>query len=256
MDSSEQQRAQPKVKLNRSIAWIMGVVAIAMLCVFCAIGILIFAVGQIRISAEQQSAKNRLLQISLAMQNYHDVNGFFPHDTYDEDGKPLLSWRVQLAPYLEANDVFSAINHDEPWDSEHNKQLWSMIPKPFKSPFDGSRMNVSNTYYQFVIAPNSFGNRLAKQKLGNPMDDPDAVRFSSDNIRDSSKTLTVIESGIPVNWMKPDDLKWNLGEPVPPLHGNRRQKHILAVYADGSIQQLPLTMSATEFQQAITAQFK
>lgn len=236
--------------------WILGVVATVMLCVGCAIGILFYAVGQIRISADQQSAKNRLLQISLAMQNYHDVNGYYPHDTYDENGNPLLSWRVQIAPYLEASDVFMAINHDEPWDSDHNRQLWNRMPGPFKSPADHKQMNATNTYYQFILAPGSFGEQLAKQKIGNPMVQPDAVRFSKQNIVDMSKTLTVIESGIPVNWMKPDDLKWNVGEPIPPLHGNRWHKNILAVFADGSVQQLPLTINPIEFQQLISTEVK
>ena len=46
--------------------------------------------------------ENDLKQIALAMHNYHDANGHFPTTTVrDKDGKALLSWRVDLLPYIE-----------------------------------------------------------------------------------------------------------------------------------------------------------
>ena len=45
---------------------------------------------------------NNLKQIGLAMHNYLSAKGTFPARAIrDKDGKPLLSWRVAILPYLE-----------------------------------------------------------------------------------------------------------------------------------------------------------
>ena len=40
---------------------------------------------------------NQLKQVCLAALNYEATNGRFPTDIVDDEGKPLLSWRVQAA---------------------------------------------------------------------------------------------------------------------------------------------------------------
>ena len=41
----------------------------------------------------------------------------------DPNGKPLLSWRVQILPYIEEQQLYQDFHLDEPWDSEHNIKL-------------------------------------------------------------------------------------------------------------------------------------
>jgi len=81
-----------------------------------------------------QCATN-LKVIGLAMHNYHDAYGQFPPAAIlDNQKKPLLSWRVQLLPFLDHDDLYKEFHRDEPWDSEHNKKLIAKIPKNFKAP--------------------------------------------------------------------------------------------------------------------------
>ena len=51
-----------------------------------------------------------------------------------KDGKPLLSWRVKLLPYLEQGALYKEFHLDEPWDSEHNKKLRATVPATYRSP--------------------------------------------------------------------------------------------------------------------------
>ena len=61
---------------------------------------------------------NNLKQIALAMHNYVSANNKFPRSaSLSETGKPLLSWRVAILPYLEQQDLYNKFNLDEPWDS-------------------------------------------------------------------------------------------------------------------------------------------
>src|SRR5262249_48169723 len=62
------------------------------------------------------AATNTPKQIGLPTHNYHDVNGHCPGNSYDKDGKPLLSWRVHILPYIEQAALYNQFKLDEPWD--------------------------------------------------------------------------------------------------------------------------------------------
>src|SRR5262245_44933558 len=54
-----------------------------------------------------EQAKNNLRQITLALHSYHDTfRGFPTPASTDPAGKPLLSWRVHLLPYLEGDVLY------------------------------------------------------------------------------------------------------------------------------------------------------
>ncbi len=69
------------------------------------------------ISRRAVCVKN-LKQIGLAMLNYHEANKAFPRQaTVDKSGQPLLSWRVQILPFLDQKELYNQFHLDEPWDS-------------------------------------------------------------------------------------------------------------------------------------------
>jgi hypothetical protein len=155
-------------------------------------------------TAEQfQAAENNLKQIALAWHNYHDTYGHFPCNEVSKDGKVLLSWRVQLLPYLEADDLYKEFKLDEPWDSDHNRKLIDKMPKVY-APVRG-KADPGMTFYQ--VFTGKHGLIKSGQKLG----------FAG--ITDgSSNTLFCVEAGKPVTWTKPDDLDFD-GKTVPALGG-------------------------------------
>ena len=67
--------------------------------------------------------------IAMAMRAYAEDHGTWPTDICDPQGKPLLSWRVRILPYLEGRYLFEQFKLDEPWDSPHNMKLLKGIPK-------------------------------------------------------------------------------------------------------------------------------
>ena len=84
-------------------------------------------------AADRVKSMNNLKQIDLAMQMYNVENGKFPSATGAE-GKPLLSWRVRMLPYLEQSQLYEQFHFDEPWDSEHNKPLVGKMPRIYVAP--------------------------------------------------------------------------------------------------------------------------
>ena len=100
-----------------------------------------------------------LKRIGLAMVNYQSAEGHFPPAAItSKDGKPLLSWRVAILPYLEnfdgdtMGDLHKAFHLDEPWDSPHNMALLARMPAVFAAPEDPPRATPSTTHYRGFVS--------------------------------------------------------------------------------------------------------
>src|SRR5262245_10717321 len=68
-----------------------------------------------------QSSKN-LKEFGLGWHNFESINGHLPGNQLDGKGKALLSWRVQILPFIEQDELYKQFKLDEPWDSENNKK--------------------------------------------------------------------------------------------------------------------------------------
>jgi hypothetical protein len=76
-----------------------------------------------------QSARN----LALAIHNYEAAYAKFPQNIVDGDGKPLLSWRVAILPFLEEVELYEKFKLNEPWDSDHNRELLAEMPEFLKT---------------------------------------------------------------------------------------------------------------------------
>jgi hypothetical protein len=174
---------------------------------------------------------NDLKQVGLAMHNYHDANGQFPTQALrDKQGKPLLSWRVAILPYIEQEPLYKEFHLDEPWDSEHNKKLIAKMPPLYHGP-NANLAAEGKTTYLVPVGPDTIfpaggdGMRMAAITDG------------------TSNTILAVEAADEraAVWTKPDDLPV---DPKEPLKGLTRpgQDGFLALMADGSTRYLRATI--------------
>jgi hypothetical protein len=189
-------------------------------------------VGKVRRSAEQMRAANDLKIVGLGIHSYHDLNGHFPDDIRDKDGKPLLSWRVALLPFIEGDALYKEFKLDEPWDSEHNKKLIGKMPKVYagRGGFDTKTP---------VLRPAGKGTMFPPDKKLKIADVTDGL----------SNTILAVESADAVEWTKPADLTV---DPKQPLKGLVRKdgEPFQALMADGSVRAVPANVDPTELLQA------
>ena len=93
------------------------------------VALLLPARSRARPTAQRAQSMNNMKQILLAILDYEKAHGTLPPAYIaDKDGKPLLSWRVLILPYLDCKDLYDQFHLDEPWDSDHNKQLIEKMP--------------------------------------------------------------------------------------------------------------------------------
>jgi prepilin-type processing-associated H-X9-DG protein len=150
-------------------------------------------------AARSQSANN-LKQIGLALYNYHDLNGVFPAAAIvDKKGKPLLSWRVAILPFIDQNNLYKQFHLDEPWDSEHNKKLAETVVKVYQLPYGESKPGY--THYRGFVGNGAAFEAIQGTKI---------AQFTDG----TSNTLFVVEAAEGVPWTKPDDIEFDPAKPM------------------------------------------
>ena len=196
------------------------------------VALLLPAVQAAREAARRAQSVNNLKQLMLGLLNYESTHKELPaHAIYSEDGKPLLSWRVQILPYLEQQALYEQFNLDEPWDSEHNKKLIAKMPPTLLCPSSHLDPTEGKTTY---VAPVGEGLIFDGTKEGT------GFRHINDG---TSKTLALVEvaDDSAVIWTKPDDLKYDPENPLAGLAGGHHAGGIFqAAFADGSVQLISL----------------
>ena len=224
------------------------------LCLPCLAGLLVPALGSARDAVRRTTCANNLKQIAMVLQMYHDAHGCFPPAYIaDKNGKPMLSWRVLILPYLDRRERYKAFNLNEPWDGRGNKKLLAAYLMVYTCPGDPDAWTsgVPNTSSVAVVGP---GAAWAGEK----------PRNRGDFQGEAGNTIMVVEVlGAGINWAEPRDLSLDAlgtagGESsalVPSSnHGPRdgffykydRGSGVNVAMADGSVRYLPLGNLSTE----------
>lgn len=194
--------------------------------------LLLPAVQSSREAARRAQSTNNLKQIGLAMHNYHDVFKALPaaHNV-DATGRPLLSWRVHILPFIEQQPLYEQFRLDEPWDSEHNSRLIPLMPPVYRSPL--SQTEEGKTVYLGNAGPDG----VFQSPVAGPSRDkfPRGTEFRQ--ITDGlSNTIMAVEASdqSAIIWTKPDDLT---PDPENPLRGlvGARPGGFLVLLCDGSV---------------------
>lgn len=206
--------------------------------------------------ARVASATN-IKQIVFALRQYAEAHDgrLPPASLCDKSGKPLLSWRVVILPYVEHENLYNRFRLDEPWDSPQNLALLSEMPRVYASPPNlpaTARVQPFCTFYQVFTGK------------GTAFDGSEGLRIPDDFPDGTANTLLVTEAGEAAPWTKPADLAYEADRPLPPLggvftgesrfslFGSRRRKGIMMALADGSIHfEPPKASTETDLRNAI-----
>jgi len=205
-----------------------------------AVGLMLPAVQSAREAARRAQCVNNLKQIGLAMHNANSMNGAFPAAAIaGPDGKPLLSWRVAILPFIGQESLYKQFKLDEPWDGPHNKALIAQMPATYLCPSFARPEPGMTTYRAFVGGGAAF--------------DPKRPVKLDEFTDGTANTLLVVESRSAVPWTKPEDIDFNPQSPPSLLAaGSVHPGGFNALYADGSVRFVPSTTDPKTFRALIT----
>ena len=186
-----------------------------------AIGMLLPAVSKVREAAQRTNSMNNLKQIALAMHNYNSTYNDFPAAAIcdKKTGKPLLSWRVTILPYIEEEALYKQFKMDEPWDSEHNLKLAKNMPKVYFHP-KANKPGDNKTHYRLF-----YGKGAAFE-----LNKPTQIINITDGL---SNTIMAVEAEESVVWTNPNDLAFDPTKALPKMLSIDGK--FSAAYCDGSV---------------------
>ena len=171
---------------NSTMLIVLGGIGCGIVMLLC------IAVPAAREAERRMQCRNNEEHIGMALHNYLDTykEALPPAMTFDENGKPLHSWRVLILPYMESSTLYPKIRLDEPWDSDYNRQFHDQVPRVYQCPSAKGDMT-GMTSYSLVVGKECYSN------------EPN-VKQNVDDIKDGlSNTIFLVERKTPVCWMDP-----------------------------------------------------
>lgn len=187
-------------------------------------------------SVRRTQSTNNMKQILLAMHNYHDAYNQFPQNITDKNGKPLLSWRVAILPFIEQEPLYKQFKLNEPWDSDHNKKLAETVVKIYTTP-GVKDAKPGRTFYKGFAGPGTAFEPGRKIKL-------------TDIADGTSNTIGVIEAGPAVVWTKPEDIAYDPKQVFPTLEGPYKSAFVVGLM-DGAVRLIKPELKAEEFRKLV-----
>ncbi len=238
-------------KVSKPFGWIVAASVVLVM-----LGCLVFAIFRFGGQTVQQLSSNRsrnqsmenLKKIADALNAYAAEHKTYPPPALlDDAGKPLLSWRVLILPYLDEKDLYNKFNLKEDWTSPTNIQASYQMPSVFSHPDSAQLVSGSISDYYLVVGANTLF--------------PPQGPLRPDQIVDSpSQTLLVVEGQPSVStglWTEPIDL--NFAKMSGQINGSRKDdpgqlmdEGAAIATVDGRGHFLPSTTSITVFNALVT----
>jgi prepilin-type processing-associated H-X9-DG protein len=173
---------------------------------------------------EKECTEN-VKRIALAMHNFVSQHRTFPPAAItDQEGQPLLSWRVAILPYLgpEEAKLYREFRRNEPWDSPHNRRLLDRMPAVYACPEEPEGKTTTN--YLVVVGP---GRLFTGKRKGVRLEEVSAG---------TSNTLMMTEADRAVPWTAPEEISGTPSEEGQgPEMGSRHPSGYHFAMADGSV---------------------
>jgi hypothetical protein len=202
------------------------------------VGLLLPAVQAAREAARRMSASNNVKQLMLGFHNYASAYNVLPTDITDEDGKPLLSWRVKILPFIEEQALYEQFRLDEPWDSPHNKPLSQKLPAVYKNP--KVDLPVGYTVFQVPVGKGFIFEKGAESRFRNIVDGTSNTVMMFEASRDKA-----------VIWSKPEDAEIDTDDPLAAM-GDYHVGGFHVGMADGSVKFIANTIDVDLFNALLT----
>lgn len=185
---------------------------------------------------------NQFKMLAIGMQNYHDCYTHLPASAAfrDKQGRPLLSWRVAILPFVEEDRLYKQFHLDEPWDSEHNRTLIEQMPAIYADPDQRHLSRQGKTTYQVPVGPETVFYK----------NEGTTLREITDG---TSKTIMIVEvePSRAVEWTKPEDWEVDMQDPRRGVERTDR-RNFVAARCDCWIQAMPSDISPDELRALLT----
>lgn len=180
------------------------------------------ALGKAMLESDQMTAMQRIKYLGLAIHNHESAYKKFPTVTLAGEKPRMLSWRVDLLPFLGYQDLWKEFHRDESWDSEHNMKLIPRMPDVFRCPQSKYPPSAGLSTFALPVHEKAMWSKTWQTEF----------KGITDGTSNTIMTIEVRDELAQV-WTKPDPLEVDLSAPEKQFGGHFEGK-ILFGAGDGS----------------------
>lgn len=194
---------------------------------------------QAYVASIRLNSMNNIRQMGLGIMEYEQVyKKLPPRETRSKDGKPLLSWRVHILPYLDEGALWKKFHLDEPWDSPHNASLIPLMPAIFALDDEDAKSGKTRFEMPMLEGGTWYGN--GKQVEMAQMTDG------------AANTIALVQAPkkYAVTWTKPQELDLTLDTLTEKIFGDADSTN--AMFFDGSVRKILRSTDPTILKAMIT----
>jgi hypothetical protein len=204
-----------------------------------------------RLAVERNADAINLKELTDGMLSFHRTYSCLPPPaiTDRKTGKPLLSWRVAILPFIGEPGLYRQFKLDEAWDSPHNIKMLPYMPRVLQLPSGKQKQGDRYCFFQVFVGTGTAFETKGKlhAKLGR-----EGLLLPDDFLPDGAEnTLLIVETAEGVPWTKPVDLAYDPRQPLPNLGGDSKDD-FLASMADGQWYFVKRTVSEKTLRALIT----
>jgi RNA polymerase sigma factor (sigma-70 family) len=189
-------------------------------------------------SAEMDVVRMNLATLGLALYDHAQEKGTLPPAVFHgKAGKPLLSWRVALLPYLQQKNLYQLIKHDEPWDSANNQAATQVVLKiyfPVRAPVG---VEPQDTFLRTFVGPGTAFDAKKGRKV-------------ADVLAGGANPILIVETAAATSWAQPGEFVYAPDQPLPKL-GGVFDGGFHALFADGSVRFVSSKLGEKELRKLI-----
>lgn len=227
--------------------WSLMKIVFALACLFGFVGFCDRSNREMADAPRKSQCINNLKQIGLALHNYHEYYGCLPPAyTVDANGKPLVSWRALIVPFMENMTGFSAINFSEPWNGPNNSKLLTARDPRLVCPSSLEAIaNPTLTSYVVITGPGTAF--------------PGSKPLKFDDVKDGlANTLAVVEiTNVEIPWTAPIDLdiqtmSLRINDPSRPGISTRHWTTANVLLLDGTCMRIEKNVTPEKLKEMIT----
>jgi len=165
-------------------------------------------------------------KIAAALAAYvSEKGGFPPRAIRDEEGTPILSWRVALLPYLGHTELYNKFRKNLSWNRPENRAFLSEIPPVFQYPGRAD----ARTNYLLVTAENTVFSASARESA--------PLESIKDGVGETA-IMVEVDDEFAVEWTSPADFEFSNEDVTRGLQLQQNDGFLLA-WADGSVSLWP-----------------
>ena len=188
------------------------------------------------VERRERTASN-LKSVGEAWRAYLTEKEYFPGPITSVTKQPLLSWRVELLPYLGLQSLYDLFHLDEAWDSPHNSTLLSKIPAVFQSP---ERFDTKTNYLAISLSGTTVYQERRKVTTGNVEDGVE-----------NTLALVEVDDEQATPWTQPMEYSLTPATPLLSL-GKLRGNGLFVVWSDGKATWIDGSVDPQLFAKACT----